>query len=515
MLPQHLTTSSAESEREINYIIHVSKCEWFSVSSSAFDTGRSMDHDVLRRVNAEKEVSHHLQSTLSLSLALKAASKFSHGADCREGAGSFDRKIIRGTFNICYWVQVEGLDVQWVVRFPLLGMLPESVLVAKLNSEVATLKFLQQKTSVRVPRLIGFGLGDEEIPVPFIIIQHVQGIPLNIYWKRHGDQPKFVESVLNSLAQQYLSLLSHPFDRIGSLCLTKDHNGWEIGSAPLSIDQFDLYRDGLSIKSLPPMSSSLEYYHSQSQLFERRINEQRNSVFDEEDALQKYVTSEIFRLTIPSFVNARFDGGPYFLCHLDLHASNVLINKNLEIEAILDWEFASVLPIEIACAPPRCLGISTPDQLKLHSASYQLFASRLEIFITQVHASLRTILAPTLGDEGCRYIEDRLRSAFSQNHSFFAWSASDVRNLYDIVWDHLALHTPLRLDTDDIGHTSQGNLNDHEGLLFESEQNLVDAVLDKRPRDEVQEWVTQRLAALAEYKEEMKQRGMEKVTEQE
>src|SRR6266496_5863821 len=100
--------------------------------------------------------------------------------------------MVKGTFNICYWIQVDGHEL-WVVRFPLLGMLPWSAMVVKLNSEVATLKFLSTRTSVRVPCLIGFSLGDDEISAPFMITQHVQGLPLNIYWKHYGKIPKFEE----------------------------------------------------------------------------------------------------------------------------------------------------------------------------------------------------------------------------------------------------------------------------------------------------------------------------------
>src|SRR5271154_5494239 len=118
-----------------------------------------MDHDVLRRQSIERDVSAQIQSTLTPSLALKVAAKFSDGAKCCEGAGPHG-PTFRGTFNISYWIEVDGHE-EWVVRFPLLGMFPISTTVAKLNSKIATLKFLSEKTSVRVPRLIGFGLGDD------------------------------------------------------------------------------------------------------------------------------------------------------------------------------------------------------------------------------------------------------------------------------------------------------------------------------------------------------------------
>src|SRR5271167_768905 len=103
-----------------------------------------------------------------------------------------------------------------------MGKLPHSAQLAKLDSEVATMKFLQQKPSVRVPHLIGFCLGDDDVGVPFIITENLRAIPLQFYWNIHAKKPENAERVLKSLAQQYLSLLSHPFDRIDSLRLTQD-----------------------------------------------------------------------------------------------------------------------------------------------------------------------------------------------------------------------------------------------------------------------------------------------------
>jgi hypothetical protein len=134
-------------------------------------------------------VDANIESTLTLSLALRAAAKFSKGSAITEGEGLLG-KTAKGTFNICHWVQVEGLSDQWVVRFPLIGMLPMDTMTTKFSGEIATLKFLREKTLVRVPKLIGYGLGDEDIPIPFMITQNVQGLPLSIYWSRFGkDAP--------------------------------------------------------------------------------------------------------------------------------------------------------------------------------------------------------------------------------------------------------------------------------------------------------------------------------------
>lgn len=454
-----------------------------------------MDYDDLRREKLQREVAANIESILTLSLALRVAAKFSNGAPVTEGEGLLG-KTAKGTFNICYWVRIEGLSEQWVVRFPLMGMLPMDKMTAKFHSEIATLKFLREKTSVRVPKLIGFGLGDNDIAIPFIVTQNVEGLPLTLFWSRFGDYARGIELVLDSLAQQYLELLSHRFDKVGSLQLTPDGMGWEVGTSPVSVDQFDASRDGLEIALSKPYASSLDYYISQTQMFERYINEQRNSVCDEQDAIKKYLTSELFRRVIPHFADVRFQNGPFFLFHLDLHATNVIVNRNWQVEAILDWEFASALPIEVAFSPPRCImDRHRANEMRPNSNNHKLYQSRLEIFTQKVKIHLSrsymhlSDLAPV--------ILNHLGSALSEKRAFFAWSASDIRNMFYLLWDHLALTFP-------IGIENKGDERRTQDVVCENLQELIQEMVQAVGEKSVKDWVAERLASLHAYELERK-----------
>lgn len=449
-----------------------------------------MDYDDIRRAKITEEVSAQIESILTISLAFKAAAKFSNGASITEGEGLLG-KSKRGTFNICYWVRVEGSAEQWVVRFPLIGMLPMDVMTAKFSCEIATLKFLHEKTSVRVPKLIGYSLGDDDIPIPFMITQNVQGLPLSVYWGRFSEDPTCVERILDSLAQQYLELLSHPFDRLGSLRLTADGQGWEIGTSPISVDQFDASRDGLKITLSEPHTTSLEYYTTQTHVFERYTNEQRNSVYSDRDGILKYLAPELFRRVIPHFINGRFNNGPFYLFHFDLHANNVITNRQWQVEAILDWEFTSTMPIEVACSPPRCImDRYRVDEMRLDSNNYTSYEARLRIFTGKV----RKHLADSYSDlsQLAHVILTHLDGALSERRAFFAWSASDIRYMFHIVWKHLALTTPVTLEHED-------NIPPQNDVVFESRQKLIDEMVRMIGEEKVHAWVEERLMSLHEY----------------
>ena len=350
---------------------------------------------------------------------------------------------------------------------------------------------MHEKTSVRVPKLIGYSLGDDDIPIPFMITQNVQGLPLSVYWGRFSKDAPCVERILNSLAQQYLELLSHPFDRLGSLRLTADGKDWEIGTSPISVDQFDTSRDGFKITLSEPQTTSLDYYTSQTYFFERYTNEQRNSVYDDHDGILKYITPELFRRVIPHFINERFNNGPFFLFHFDLHANNVITNRNWQVEAILDWEFTSTMPIEVACSPPRCImDRYRVDDMHLDSDNYKSYEARLRIFTEKVEKHLIDSYANL--SQLANVILTHLHGALSERRAFFAWSASDIRYMFYIVWDHLALTTPITLGGED-------NIPPKRDVMFGSQQKLINEMLQIRDEKKVRAWVKERLMSLHEY----------------
>jgi len=104
-------------------------------------------------------------------------------------------------------------------------------------------------------------------------------------------------------------------------------------------------------------TTSIEFFLAQDNHIWRRYTEQRNSVYHEEDAKEQYVRLQLFKGLLPTFNTPQFNKGPFTLMHSDLHQSNILVNENLGITAILDWEWACILPIQVSCLPPICLSL--------------------------------------------------------------------------------------------------------------------------------------------------------------
>ena len=218
---------------------------------------------------------------------------------------------------------------------------------------------------------------------------------------------------------------------------------------------------------------------------------QRNSVCDEHDAVLKYITPEVYHRIISHFLDEKFNNGPFFLFHLDLHPTNVIANSKWEVEAILDWEFAAALPMEVAFSPPRCIMNQYREEDMLpNSDNYKLYESRLRIFTENVKEHLESShstlskLAPV--------ILTQLYGALSERRAFFAWAASDIRKMFYLLWDHLALTTPIATEKKvDVSRT--------ENVVFQTEHELVTEMLQIMSEEKAKDWVSKRLLSLHEY----------------
>lgn len=109
----------------------------------------------------------------------------SHGADIVTLASEYRNNqhcipinIAGGSFNFCVQVRFDD-GVEWMLRFPIPGrvMYPEE----KTRQEVATMRFIKEKTNIPIPTVVAFGMGaDNPLGLgPFIITEFVNGKPLS------------------------------------------------------------------------------------------------------------------------------------------------------------------------------------------------------------------------------------------------------------------------------------------------------------------------------------------------
>lgn len=208
----------------------------------------------------------------------KLASMFNDNKPC------YPFSIAGGSFNYCIAVEFEdGQEdrTRWMIRLPIPGrvMDPET----KIKHEVATMRFLYEKTDIPVPKIIAYGTTKENYFFgvgPFIIMEYVEGKPLSevlmgkpldeLFRPRtvaehlqevadraelargDGDGPllspdisdETLTTIYRQMANVYLELADHEFDKIGSLSMvvTGKEATWSIKDPPHTLDDNEQQR---------------------------------------------------------------------------------------------------------------------------------------------------------------------------------------------------------------------------------------------------------------------------------
>ncbi|GFF69840.1 hypothetical protein IFM47457_02487 [Aspergillus lentulus] len=275
-------------------------------------------------------------------------------AACRKIEGGFNRVFIFTLNN------AEQLVAR--LPFPLAG--PTKLTTA---SEVATIRYLQAKTSIPVPRVLDWhndaADADNLIGTEYIIMDHAAGVPLREKWhEMTGDQqvrcihaiyrtikeavdlefPAFGSIYFNNtLDSQYSKYLDDDFC-IGPHCSTRYwdcnpgedryHDNAKPNHGPWT--SLEEYCDGLidaGISRVPAANTEVEkkpFYHGSVQTHLRLLEDARIVL------RQIAADSRIQSAASP------------LLFHPDLHMRNIFVSEDNPslITGIIDWQAASIEP---------------------------------------------------------------------------------------------------------------------------------------------------------------------------
>lgn len=285
-----------------------------------------------------------------------------------------------GAFNTALQMNFERTRAA-IIRFPLPGatMFPEE----KVRNEVAAMRFIGDKTTIPVPLIIHSG-GKKESPSelgPFIIMEFIDhhanmieilktpGRPMKERVTLNPDisQTK-LEALYRELASVLLSLSGLSQHKIGSLCQLDDF-AWEVANRPLSLHMNELVRLGTLHQSKLPATTfdtASSYFEALAELHILHLTSQRNdSVDSADDCRRKFVARFLFRkLVRDQKLKAQwisFENGPFPIWCDDFRPGNVLVDVDLKIAGVVDWEFTYTAPVEFVHAPPWWLLLEKPE----------------------------------------------------------------------------------------------------------------------------------------------------------
>lgn len=316
---------------------------------------------------------------------------------------------IRGGYNAVYRLEYkDGSSV--IMRVPIPGVVnfPEE----KVLYEVATIRYIASHTTIPVPHIIHHGTADEN-PTglgPFIIMNYIDHHENMSRALLDPDEPIDKRPILNpnitkerlellygQMANILLQLSSLKFPRIGSLVEKRDETGERsvcVEGRPLiaNMNAITVHTNApASILPSRTFASAHEWYSALSDLHLAQLALQHNdAVEDEDDARDKYVARQLFRTIVaekrltPESSSSCQD---FRLFSEDLRPSNVLLDKDLNVVGVIDWEFAYAAPAQFSFDPPWWLLLEEPDWwadghrewLKAYEPRLQTFLNVLKI----------------------------------------------------------------------------------------------------------------------------------------
>ena len=305
----------------------------------------------------------------------------------------------KGFYNLTLRMKYKhgtATDIRFVQ--PGATMFPEE----KVQNEVAVMRYILDQTSIPVPFVHHFGSKDDS-PLklsPFIMMDHIEhdtkmyaalntpGCPDD---QRGVLDPNIDEGRLEMLYGQVAGILLQlsriELPRIGSLCQIDDFT-WKVARRPLPMNTNELVRVGTFPRSkLPALDATYDtassYVEALANLNIQHLVHQRNDAVESaDDCRRKFVARQLFCKLAKEKRLTRFENGPFKLWCDDLRPANILLNENLHIVGVVDWEFTYAAPVEVSYAPPWWLLIETPENWEKGMDDWErVFDSRLKTFL--------------------------------------------------------------------------------------------------------------------------------------
>ena len=419
------------------------------------------------------------------------------------GTGLARQPQVQGAFNCCFWVQVEGEAQQWVVRFPLKGVVSDETTLARMRSEIATIQFLYRHTKIPVPAIVGYNASENDFPL-FMITESVEGMRMT-YLLALDIPPHILDRVCRDLTRIHLELLSHPSDRIGMLDLSAEVPDFPRPTlGPYSLDAIEHERDGVHTSKGEPFASVQEYYKYKCSVWRQRLEGQRNAITSIGDGRRKILDEMILNEGIGR-INAQDDHGPFYLVHPDLRASNVILHpETMHVVAIIDWEGACFLPLTSSCTPPKALFSCQVRDLAPGSTNYITYYTRSKRYVKIFSVEEKKLLAESDSDST---VAAKMASNLEDDLVFLIWTLDDVRTVDLVVWQYLAPRsfTDLRAR---LGATIARFPEDEERAravtkLF-TDFALEQLITTHGELKEKDSWIKKKLEALKDYKKQLR-----------
>ncbi|KAI0112201.1 hypothetical protein GGR51DRAFT_508437 [Nemania sp. FL0031] len=295
------------------------------------------------QISAEIE---NLRSRINEEAVRKLASGLNDGKSCSiEHSPVTGPGILMGCANYHARIRFHDGSPSWLIRIPRVTScavgFPVPLANYLIRSEYATLKFLET-TAVPAPRAFGYGISGSEIEkdhgvgISFLLIEELPGRP----WIGNGVSGNEAtreekEKIWGAAADILAELEKHPFPRAGSLCC--EYSGIEVSA--VASDRF------VTLDPEGPFDTPTAYYKAFAAQYLELIADGQVYTQYPVDA---YLVYRFLRDTAAVQLGQRDTEAQaparFFLKHVDDKGDHLLVDENLNVTGIIDWQMARVVP---------------------------------------------------------------------------------------------------------------------------------------------------------------------------
>ncbi|KAI9826624.1 MAG: hypothetical protein M1832_006220 [Thelocarpon impressellum] len=217
------------------------------------------------------------------------------------------------------------------------------------------MKYVAEHTTIPLPKVYGYGFGgDYPTGLPFVLLEYIHGHTL-IDAKYNTLDPARKRYLYRQLADIFIQLRQLEFDHMGALTLDEHGNPAFTNNRPLGIDFNDDQVDGQDpARMLKPhdvfTSTKASVRYLMKQAFHNYLR-QRDAVGNEGNAKNHLYALHRMRDRALAWVDSRYDKGPFILMHGDLLPANIMVDADVRVLAVLDWEWSQTVPLQLLVPP--------------------------------------------------------------------------------------------------------------------------------------------------------------------
>jgi hypothetical protein len=217
-----------------------------------------------------------------------------------------------------------------------------------------------------------------------------------------------------------------------------------------------------------PFRTATDYINYLTEQNSVHLHKQRNCVDDVDDARKKFTCRRLLQTVTSQFVSRQFDQGPFKLFCDDFRPGNILVDENLQITAVLDWEWCYAAPYQFLYSPPCWLLLKPPvdwrddymedvDLLDRYMPKFELFVRVLEEQENKRIQRTGSLSSQSIDNRPPR-MSTLMRQSMADGTFWFNEATRQSFSLDRLWWSRL----------NDLCSVSSDNENDHPAELLRS-----------------------------------------------